>query len=220
MPRKSNLRCVIARFTEITCSRTYSTQSRRASSLSSFERRKGNLVDSAWEPVVGKNEEVVPLYYVERKRARDAIAERKEEEGDFMYELTAGILSDGLAASTRRQEAKIPTEHLHEDGRLLHASGFEVPTPGEAPKLRADNRDRNPLIQTAAVLERVQEESVLKDAVEAGFLDGNTTRQRGKIPYEVEEHDGTVRHPSGFVPPTPMTGFKREYHSSVGKRIV
>jgi len=160
------------------------------------------------------------LYYIERKRARDAIAERKEEEGDFMYELTAGILSDGLAATTRRLEAKIPTEHHTPDGRILHASGFEVPTPGTAPKLMADQRDRNPLIQTAAVLERVQEESLLKDIAESGTLDAATTRQRGKIPFEVVENDGTVRHPSGFEPPTPMTGFRREYHSSVKRKIV
>jgi len=204
--------------------RTCSSHVVRNASLSpSFEKRKGAWKDSAWDPVVSSkdtSEEVIPLYYIERKRARDTLAERKEKEGDFMYTLTAGILSDGLAASTRRLEAKIPTEHLHPDGRLLHASGYEVPTPGTAPKAMADLRDRNPLIQTAAVLERVQEESVLKGIADSGTLDAATTRQRGKIPYEVMEHDGTVRHPSGFEPPTLMTEFKREYHSSVQRKVI
>ncbi|EMD35843.1 hypothetical protein CERSUDRAFT_53131, partial [Gelatoporia subvermispora B] len=74
-------------------------------------------------------EEVVPPYYIERKRQRESISERKEEEGSLMAELSAGILSEGLAAQTRHREEKIPVEVEIKDGVVLHPSGFVPPTP-------------------------------------------------------------------------------------------
>ena len=75
------------------------------------------------------HDDVVPVYYVERKRQLDDITERKEEEGSLMAELSAGILSEGIAAQTRVREEKIPVEVVLEDGTVAHPSGFEPPTP-------------------------------------------------------------------------------------------
>ncbi|KAI0685333.1 hypothetical protein BC835DRAFT_1384778 [Cytidiella melzeri] len=72
---------------------------------------------------------VVPAYYIERRRQRDEISERKEVEGGLMAQLSAGILSDGIAAQTRVREEKIPVEVVEADGTVRFASGFEPPTP-------------------------------------------------------------------------------------------
>ncbi|KAH9916083.1 uncharacterized protein B0H18DRAFT_76703 [Fomitopsis serialis] len=75
-------------------------------------------------------DDVVPTYYIERKRQRSSIAERKEEEGGLMSELNAGILSEGLAADMRVREEKIPVEvRIPHEGTVRHPSGFEPPTP-------------------------------------------------------------------------------------------
>ncbi|EIM80649.1 uncharacterized protein STEHIDRAFT_150375 [Stereum hirsutum FP-91666 SS1] len=145
-------------------------------------------------------EGTVPEYYVERKKQRDAIQERKELEGSLMYELGAGILSDDIAASTRRPANKIPTEFEAEDGTIIHPSGFTVPSPGEAPVSYADTRERDPSIETANVAERVGEEDYTG-------VRAHVRPHSQKIPFEVEEPDGTVRHPSGFEPPTPAHEF-------------
>ena len=71
----------------------------------------------------------MPAYYVERKRQLDEIAGRKETEGGLMSQLSAGILSEGIAAQTRPREGKIPAEIVDEDGTVRYPSGFEVPTP-------------------------------------------------------------------------------------------
>ena len=71
----------------------------------------------------------MPPFYVERKKQRDSISQRKEEEGGLMAELNAGILSEGLAAETRVRDEKMPVEVRLPDGTISHPSGFEPPTP-------------------------------------------------------------------------------------------
>ncbi|CCM02340.1 uncharacterized protein FIBRA_04433 [Fibroporia radiculosa] len=89
---------------------------------------------SSWsrphKPSQDADDNVVPSYYVERKRQRDAVEERKEEEGGLMAQLSAGILSEGVAAHTKAREEKIPVEVRDPlDGTVRHPSGFEPPTP-------------------------------------------------------------------------------------------
>jgi hypothetical protein len=71
---------------------------------------------------------VIPAYYIERRRQRDEISERKEVEGGLMAQLSAGILSEGIAAQTRVREEKVPVEVVEADGTVRFASGFEPPT--------------------------------------------------------------------------------------------
>ncbi|KAI0819774.1 hypothetical protein BC628DRAFT_1423511 [Trametes gibbosa] len=103
-----------------------------SSDPNSFESRK-NIPGSTWSrpprPSQDAQDDVVPTYYVERKKQRDHISQRKEEEGGLMAELNAGILSEGLAAKTRTREEKIPVEVRLPDGTIAHPSGFEPPTP-------------------------------------------------------------------------------------------
>ena len=113
----------------------HSTAPQAAEVPSTFHDR-AQIQGSAWSkpPQASQDadENVVPAYYVERKRQRDAITQRKEEEGGLMAELNAGILSDGLAARTRVREEKIPVEVRAADGSVVHPSGFEPPTPETA----------------------------------------------------------------------------------------
>ncbi|EIW52878.1 uncharacterized protein TRAVEDRAFT_155650 [Trametes versicolor FP-101664 SS1] len=94
---------------------------------------RSKITTSAWDsPSQSKDNDpdsVVPPFYIERKKQRSEIAERKEEEGGLMAELNAGILSEDLAAQTRHREEKIPVEVILEDGTIAHASGFVPPTP-------------------------------------------------------------------------------------------
>ncbi|KAI0366460.1 hypothetical protein BV20DRAFT_971789 [Pilatotrama ljubarskyi] len=98
----------------------------------SSEKRK-HIPASTWSrpprPSQDAKDDVVPTYYVERKKQRDHISQRKEEEGGLMAELNAGILSEGLAAKTRIREEKIPVEVRLPDGSIAHPSGFQPPTP-------------------------------------------------------------------------------------------
>ncbi|KAE9400624.1 hypothetical protein BT96DRAFT_857103 [Gymnopus androsaceus JB14] len=75
--------------------------------------------------------------------------------------------------------------------------------------LRAKKDFRRQLAQTTAVAARVTEEQQLSDiATEIKPL-------QGKVPFELEFEDGTVAHPSGFVPPTPADRqHDPEYHLS------
>ncbi|EJF57701.1 hypothetical protein DICSQDRAFT_157198 [Dichomitus squalens LYAD-421 SS1] len=102
------------------------------SNPNSFERRRQELPTSAWSrpprPSQDADDNTVPSYYVERKKQRDQISQRKEEEGGLMNELNAGILSEGLAAQTKTREEKIPVEVRLPDGTVTHPSGFEPPT--------------------------------------------------------------------------------------------
>ncbi|OSD00368.1 hypothetical protein PYCCODRAFT_1479261 [Trametes coccinea BRFM310] len=105
---------------------------RDADDHNSHQSRK-NIPTSSWSrphrPSQDASDDVVPTYYVERKKQRAQIAERKEEEGGLMAELNAGILSEGLAAKTRVRDEKIPVEVRLPDGRVAHPSGFTPPTP-------------------------------------------------------------------------------------------
>lgn len=108
---------------------------------SSFNMRTGMPL-SSWDPdmphpwgsrrqklTADAYDNVVPAYYIERRRQRDEISERKEVEGGLMAQLSAGILSEGIAAQTRAREEKIPVEVIEADGTVRYASGFEPPTP-------------------------------------------------------------------------------------------
>ncbi|TCD62283.1 hypothetical protein EIP91_007102 [Steccherinum ochraceum] len=94
---------------------------------------RAQIPGSSWsrppKPSQDADDDVVPIYYIERKRQRDTIAERKEEEGGLMAELSAGILSEGVAAQTKVLPEKIPVEVKMPDGSVVHPSGFEPPTP-------------------------------------------------------------------------------------------
>ncbi|THU98536.1 hypothetical protein K435DRAFT_964879 [Dendrothele bispora CBS 962.96] len=70
----------------------------------------------------------------------------------------------------------------------------------EGSQARLQKDARRHMAQTVAVAERVSEENL--DGVESRMK-----RLPGKIPYEVEFADGTVAHPSGFVPPTAVHKF-------------
>ena len=93
---------------------------------------RAEIPASSWsrphKPSQDADDNVVPTYYIERRRQLDDIAERKEEEGGLMAELSAGILSEGIAAQTRPREEKIPPEVIEEDGTVRLPSGFEPPT--------------------------------------------------------------------------------------------
>lgn len=70
-----------------------------------------------------------------RQEQRQAIQERKEEEGGLMSELTAGLLSGGVSASTEPRNEKVPPEltfvhHGSVPQPIQHPSGFVPPKPG------------------------------------------------------------------------------------------
>ncbi|KIM87737.1 hypothetical protein PILCRDRAFT_814444 [Piloderma croceum F 1598] len=122
--------------------------------------------------------------------------------------------SDEVTATTmRRPEGKVPHEHSDEDGVLSHASGYVIPTPGEAPNLMSERRSRHHDKQTAAVAERVQQEGDYTD------IDAHTRLRANKVPYEALERDGSVSHLSGFVPPTPEHQFGYSVGSSVDNHV-
>ena len=65
-----------------------------------------------------------------------------------MAQLSAVILSEGIAAQTCVREKKIPVEIMEADGTVRHPSGFEPPTPasGFHPAITArklEDKDRN-----------------------------------------------------------------------------
>jgi len=106
----------------------------------SFNMRTGMPL-SAWDPdfphpwvsrrqklTEDTYDNVIPAYYIERRRQRNMISERKEAEGGLMAQLSAGILSEGIAAQTRVREEKVPVELMEADGTVRYASGFEPPT--------------------------------------------------------------------------------------------
>ena len=61
-------------------------------------------------------DEYVPPYYIERKRQRDSIEDRKEQEGGLMTELSAGVLAGGVSASTEPRDQKKPTAYATQEG--------------------------------------------------------------------------------------------------------
>ncbi|KAL1742970.1 hypothetical protein HDZ31DRAFT_42023 [Schizophyllum fasciatum] len=148
------------------------------------------------------DENKVPEFYVRRKEKRSSgkpISEaEKEKDPSLMEHLSDGLLSDEIVASTRRLKSKIPKEMYNEDGVLVHPSGYVIPTPADTPARR--EREGDLAKQTAAVAERVLEEDF-------GGVSAHTKAKRRKVPVEVRHEDGSVSHPSGFVPPTPADNF-------------
>ncbi|KAH7886599.1 hypothetical protein F5I97DRAFT_1807819 [Phlebopus sp. FC_14] len=148
---------------------------------------------------------------------------RKHEAAGLMQHLSDSILSDEIAANTRRLKTKIPVEHYDAEGNLiLHPSGFVVPGNGHSStsdvaraKERQRDEDEDRAAQTAAVAERVLESDF--DHVHAAMA---STRPRShKVPFEVREPDGVVKHPSGFVPPTPAHEFKYSDSASLDRDL-
>lgn len=141
-----------------------------------------------------------------------AIKARKHEEAPLMEQLFDSVLSDEIAASTRRLKAKIPVEHYDPTHDVIrHPSGFVVPGNGHASAsdaarakehVRDEEEDR--AVQTTNVAERVKESDL--DSVHAACA--STRPRMSKVPCEVREPDGTFKHPSGFIPPTPVQGFE------------
>lgn len=133
----------------------------------------------------------------------------REREGlGLMQSLTRSTQSGDVAASTRRLQGKIPVEHQASEGRIMHSSGFVVPGPGHTctsdvarAKEGQRNEDLDRAMQTAAVAHRV---------LQCDFeqVDATTIPYFEKVPFEVHEADGTVKHPSGFEPPTPAYKFR------------
>lgn len=137
------------------------------------------------------------------------------EELGLMQSLAQSVLLGDVVASTRRLKTKIPVEHHATEGHIIHPSGFVVPGPGHTSTsdvARAKERERNEsidrAIQTAAVAHRV---------LESGFeqVDATTLPSSHKVPFEVREPDGTVKHPSGFMPPTPAHKFRYTVDSNI-----
>ncbi|TFY73284.1 hypothetical protein EWM64_g10728, partial [Hericium alpestre] len=98
----------------------------------SSSRSSASFTSIPSAPLDADPDTIVPPFYVQFKRQRDAILERKELDSELMSLLSAGLLSDDIAATTRRYPQKIPTEHATPSGEFVHASGFVVPSPGEA----------------------------------------------------------------------------------------
>ena len=256
----------------------------------SFEARRHAIPTSEWSrpprPSQDADDDVVPSYYLERK----------EEEGGLMNDLSAGILGDGLAASTKLREEKIPVEVRLPDGTVAHPSGFEPPTAETEfhPIAAKVDTEEDPLIATVKQpwgehepetvgaepikVDKAKEEEWIRRMVsdgnggagvvsgvsnigakplpspmferakalaarandpdsivprfyverkqQRGVIAGSASEERDlmhellgdevaaqmrdreeKIPVEVVLDDGTIAHPSGFVPPTPETDF-------------
>lgn len=106
----------------------------RGGSVPTTRGQRGTIPTSSWDTPARSTmsstdpDTIVPPFYIERKKQRDSISERKEEEGELMYELSAGILSDDFSAHHRVREEKIPVEVQGHDGVMRHPSGFEPPT--------------------------------------------------------------------------------------------
>ncbi|KAG2155346.1 uncharacterized protein EDB93DRAFT_1130268 [Suillus bovinus] len=155
-------------------------------------------------------------------RQTKAVKRRKHEESALMEHLSDSILGDDLVASTRRLVSKIPVEHYDKDGYLVHPSGFVVPGKGHSStsdaaraKERERDEDEERTAQTASVAERVLESDF--DHVHSAMA---STRPRShKVPFEIREPDGTVKHPSGFVPPTPANEFKYSDSASLERGL-
>ncbi|KAG8215767.1 hypothetical protein J3R82DRAFT_7666 [Butyriboletus roseoflavus] len=158
----------------------------------------------------------VPEFFVKYKDHRATLsADLEVHELGLMQSLANSIRSGDVVASTRRLKAKIPVEHHATEGRIVHPSGFVVPGPGHSSTsdvARAKERERNEnkdrAVQTAAVADRVLESDF-------GQVDATTHPSLRKVPFEVHELDGTVKHPSGFVPPTPAHKFRYTVDSNV-----
>ncbi|KAH0835635.1 hypothetical protein J3R83DRAFT_9385 [Lanmaoa asiatica] len=163
----------------------------------------------------------VPDFFIKYKQHRvisspeSEVHDRKHEELGLMKSLADSILLGDVVASTRRLKAKIPVEHHVTEGHVIHPSGFVVPGPGHTSTsdvARAKERERNEnndrAVQTAAVAHCVLESDFKQ-------VDATTLPSPQKVPFEVREPDGIVKHPSGFVPPTPAHKFRYTVNTSV-----
>lgn len=160
----------------------------------SFEARS-EIPGSSWarphRPSQDADDNVVPTYYVERKKQRSAVAERKEEEGGLMAELSAGILSEGVAAKTRAREEKIPVEVVDlEDGTVRHPSGFEPPTPETDfhPAAAKTPTEEHPILATVKQL--WDERPVNTDGPDVVSLDSGVESGYTRRKLEQAEADG------------------------------
>ncbi|KAJ7629396.1 hypothetical protein DFH06DRAFT_1057011 [Mycena polygramma] len=162
------------------------------------------------------DDDIVPDFYLQNKQVKgtpdSGEPEPLQDSSSLMENLTEGILSDEIVASTRRHPSKIPVE-IESEGVIVHPSGFVVPTPSPytaAPERK--HRERDLAQQTAAVAERVSEQDLADVTAE-------TSSRKGKVPYEVRQADGTVVHPSGFEPPTAADEFEHSGNSTTDSHI-
>jgi len=155
----------------------------------------------------------VPDFFVRYKEQRAASPTTfgvNTEESGLMQSLTDSILSGDIVASTRRLKTKTPVEHHVPGGQVVHASGYVVPGPGHISSsdvARAKEGERNESI------DRGRQKAAITDCVlkfDLRHVDATTLHSLHKVPIEVREPDGTIKHPSGFTPPTPSHKFR--YH--------
>ncbi|KAJ3818738.1 hypothetical protein F5880DRAFT_1705447 [Lentinula raphanica] len=119
----------------------------------------------------------------------------KSSDGDVERPETIQDLGDSSAATVGQQAVQDALEQASRDN--------------DDEELRAKKDFRRHLSQTAAVAARVSEEPQLSN------IATDIKPLQGKIPFELEFEDGTVAHPSGFVPPTPADKqYDPEYHLS------
>lgn len=81
----------------------------------------------------------------------------------------------------------------------MHPSGFVVPAPGEAPISYADVRAR-----PAEVLRLGFADNVRRFAELQARATAEVETRSEKVPQEFHAKDGSVEHPSGFIPPSPQ----------------
>ena len=171
---------------------------------------------------------IVPDFYVQHKRRKNPDSapeevpialkskarQRSATHESLMENLSDSLLSGEVAAHTmKRLRSKIPHEHYDKDGVLVQASGYVVPSPGEAPEYMSEKRKRDLSKPTAAIADSVQA------AGDFSSINAHTRLQGGKVPYEIIEEDGSVSHPSGFVPPTAAHEFKYSDSSSIDNHV-
>lgn len=107
-----------------------------------------------------------------------------------MAQLSAGILSEGIAAQTRVRREKIPAEIMESDGTVRLASGFEPPTPAAEfhpvvadqvqglPKRKASwDEVLKPELQQSHASHRARLEAKPQRKQRHGFVEGATSKQ-------------------------------------------
>ncbi|KAH9942627.1 hypothetical protein B0H21DRAFT_522514 [Amylocystis lapponica] len=154
------------------------------------------ITGSSWsrppKPSQDANDHVVPTYYIERKRQRDSISERKEEEGGLMSELSAGILSEDVAAHTRTRDEKIPVEVKGPDGVIRHPSGFEPPTPEtEFHPVAAKTATEDEPGSIVSTVKQLWDERIATD-VAAGRISADPALQEAFIKRKISESIDTA----------------------------
>ncbi|KAG1882371.1 hypothetical protein F4604DRAFT_1921526 [Suillus subluteus] len=143
-------------------------------------------------------------------RQTEAVKRRKHEESALTKHLSDSILGDDLVASTRHLVAKIPVEHYDKDRNLVHPSGDSAHA-----KEQTRDQDKERAAQTASVAECV----LKSDFNHVHSTMASTHPRCHKVPFEIREPDGMVKHPSGFVPPTPANKFKYSDSASLERGL-